>query len=105
MFFVKSFSDFGFDGTGFCLKTHITYYVEHLCAAVPFSPSLFCAGHKPATLQLWQLKKKNRKKKRTKRNIMSIISNGKIQLLSGTGITANLPALKMWPIFMKACGP
>lgn len=36
---------------------------------------------------------------------MSIISNGKIQLLSGTGITANLPALKMWPIFMKACGP
>lgn len=55
MFFVKSFSDFGFDGTGFCLKTHITYYVEHLCAAVPFSPSLFCAGHKPATIQLWQL--------------------------------------------------
>ena len=59
MFFVKRFSDFGFDGTGFCLKTRITYYVEHLCAAVPFSPSLFFTGHKPATIQLWQLFKKN----------------------------------------------
>jgi len=59
MVFVKSFSDFGFDGTGFCLKTRITYYAEHLCAAVPFSPSLFFTGHNPATIQLWQLFKKN----------------------------------------------
>lgn len=66
MVFVKSFSDFGFDGTGFCLKTHITYYVEHLCAAVPFSPSLFFTGCKPATIQLWQLfKNKNNNNKKT----------------------------------------
>lgn len=62
MFFVKSFSDFGFDGTGFCLKTRITYYVEHLCAAVPFSPSLFFTGHKSATIQLWQLFQKKTNK-------------------------------------------
>lgn len=58
MVFVKSFSDSGFDGTGLSLKTRITYYVEHLCAAVPFSPSLFFSGYKPATIQLWQLFKK-----------------------------------------------